>query len=110
MVLAWVPPLDMARYRGATKENIKPYLTKLKALYNRHQYPPSQIYNMDESGYGIGVTQSSQVLTCAVIWQDKRGRRRKGKVVSRARRQRAGKNGSLPSRRCVQMALRSPQW
>jgi len=31
-------------------------------MINRHHYKPKQIYNMDESGYGIGMTQSTRVL------------------------------------------------
>ncbi|EIW69778.1 hypothetical protein TREMEDRAFT_30156 [Tremella mesenterica DSM 1558] len=44
---------------------IKRWFTEMSALRNQYHYLPENIYNMDETGYNIGTTLSSQVMTVA---------------------------------------------
>ena len=34
----------------------------MRALMDEHRYAPSQIYNMDESGFAVGTSQASRAL------------------------------------------------
>jgi hypothetical protein len=41
---------------------IKSYFDNLAELLYKHKYPPSVIYNIDETGFSIGSTRKSAVL------------------------------------------------
>ena len=54
--------MERARVCGTTPELLDKWFTELKALMNKNGYLPESILNMDETGYSIGTSQSSQVL------------------------------------------------
>jgi hypothetical protein len=54
--------MDKSRIDGCAPEKLSPFYAELKVLLDRHQYPPSNIFNMDETGIAIGTTQSSRVI------------------------------------------------
>jgi hypothetical protein len=41
---------------------IKSYFTNLEELLHEYKYPPSAIYNVDETGFSIGLSRKSVVL------------------------------------------------
>jgi hypothetical protein len=53
--------LEYARKEGATYENVKRWFDAVAAMYE-HSYDPCNIWNMDESGFGIGEEQIMKVL------------------------------------------------
>jgi hypothetical protein len=54
--------LEYARKEGATYENVKRWFDAVAAMYEQHSYDPCNIWNMDESGFGIGEEQIMKVL------------------------------------------------
>ena len=54
----------------ASPEQLAPWFAEIGTLINKHHYLPGQIYNMDETGFGFGLTQSTRVL-CVVERGDK---------------------------------------
>jgi len=54
--------LNAYRLEADSIENLAPWFSDMGAMLNIHHYNPENIYNMDESGFGIGTTQSSRVL------------------------------------------------
>ena len=51
--------LDQLRIDGTQPELLEKWILAYKAKIDEHHYPPSHIYNMDETGYAIGSSQSS---------------------------------------------------
>ena len=47
---------------GATRETIQPWFNELGALLDKHRYKSCNIYNMDETGYGMGMEQPTQII------------------------------------------------
>ena len=58
----WARKIENARHKAVTKEAITSWFEAVTSLMLQHQYPPSRIYNMDESGFAIGDSQSSRAL------------------------------------------------
>ncbi len=58
----WSRQLDTSRFEAVTVENLAPWFAEVGAIINQHHYKPEDIYNMDETGHGIGLTQSTRVL------------------------------------------------
>ena len=54
--------LDQQRIDGTEPELLKKWLAAYKAKMDEHQYPPAYFFNMDETGYAIGSSQSSPCL------------------------------------------------
>ena len=52
------------------KTSLQTYFDVVLQLYQENQYLPQHIYNMDESGFNIGDSQSSRVLVNARIQSD----------------------------------------
>ena len=53
-------------------------------MINKHQYRPENIYNMDETGYGIGLSQSTWVL---VVREDRNKKEKKATKASTGRQE-----------------------
>jgi hypothetical protein len=59
---AIVQNLEWSRKEGASYEQVKRWFDAVLAMYEDHKYEPSNIWNMDESGFGIGDEQATRVL------------------------------------------------
>ena len=58
----WTRKIENARHKAVTKEAVTSWFEAVTSLVVQHQYPPHRIYNMDESGFAIGDSQSSRAL------------------------------------------------
>jgi hypothetical protein len=58
----WTRQLESARFIAANYDGIKRWFDAVTELWLQHQYPPENIYNMDESGFAVGESQSSRAL------------------------------------------------
>lgn len=58
----WTRQIERARYDGVNSEALSKWFDSVRALMDEHQYRPSQIYNMDESGFAVGTSQTSRAL------------------------------------------------
>ena len=54
--------LDTSRLRGASIQQLTTWLAKTDSLLRRHDYKPSNIFNMDKTGMAIGSMQSTWVV------------------------------------------------
>ena len=61
--------LEAARRAGATYENVRRWFDAVASMYAEHQYEPKDIWNMDESGFGVGEEQVMKVLVYLDIKQ-----------------------------------------
>ena len=61
----WTRQLDTSRFRSMNRASLETYFDVVLKLYQQHQYQPQHIYNMDESGFSVGDSQSSRVLVNA---------------------------------------------
>ncbi len=88
----WTRQLDTARHDATTTENVAPWFAEMGTMIDRHHYKPENIYNMDETGFGIGLTQSTRVL----VIRD--GGKRSGKKATKAT---SGRQEWVTSIECV---------
>jgi hypothetical protein len=58
----WTRQIDGARHKAATAEAVKPWFETVTELQLQHQYPPERRYNMDESRFAVGTSQSPRAL------------------------------------------------
>jgi hypothetical protein len=54
--------LEYARHEGASFANVRRWFNAVEAMLEEHSYEPQDIWNMDESGFGIGQEQVFKVL------------------------------------------------
>jgi DDE superfamily endonuclease len=54
--------LEAARFNGATYDKIKSWFDAVAAKFQERAYERSNIWNMDESGFGVGESQNTRVL------------------------------------------------
>jgi hypothetical protein len=54
--------LEHARKEGATYENARRWFDAVEVMQEEYSYRPDDIWNMDESGFGIGEEQAFKVL------------------------------------------------
>jgi hypothetical protein len=54
--------IDTAQSTALDFSTIKSYFNNLGELLHKHKYPPSTIYNVDETGFSIGLSRKSVVL------------------------------------------------
>ena len=54
--------LEAARFEGATYEKVKAWFDAVALKFQERAYDNSNIWNMDESGFGIGESQATKVL------------------------------------------------
>jgi hypothetical protein len=55
--------LEASRKDGASYETVKRWFDAVASLYEQHRYAPSNVWNFDESGFGVGEEQVMKVLT-----------------------------------------------
>lgn len=55
---AWTRTIEGARHKAVNLEGIKTWFEAVTELCLQHQYTPDHIYNMDESGFVVGESQS----------------------------------------------------
>lgn len=60
---AWSRQLESSRYNGTRYSIVEAYFSSLTELFALNRYAPEDIYNVDESGFAIGESQTSRVLT-----------------------------------------------
>ena len=58
----WTRTIDGVRHKAMSLEGTKMWFEAVTELYLQNQYPPDRIYNMDESGFAVGESQSSRAL------------------------------------------------
>lgn len=58
----WTRKIDGARHKAMSVETVKTWFDAVTELRLQHKYPPERIYNMDESGFAVGDSQSSRAL------------------------------------------------
>ena len=63
VVSVWTRCIDTCRLDGASPEQLAPWFAEMGALLQLHRYSPYNIFNMDETGFGIGTSQATRVLT-----------------------------------------------
>jgi hypothetical protein len=55
-------PIDALRFEGLEYSKVKSYFDGLSEAIQRERYPPSAIFNVDETGFSLGSTRKSVVL------------------------------------------------
>ena len=74
VVSVWSRNLDTARVKADSPEKLAPWFAEVGVLMTEHAYPPSQMYNMDETGFNVGgAPRSTRVLSIS----EGSGRRKK---------------------------------
>ena len=63
LMTIWTRSIDTSRLEGASPEQLAPWFAEMGALLSKHHYSPGNIYKMDETGFGIGHSQSTWVMT-----------------------------------------------
>ena len=58
----WSRKLERARHAAINSSIVEEWFQAVTSLIVEHQYQPKRIYNMDESGFAIGESQSSRSL------------------------------------------------
>jgi hypothetical protein len=58
----WTRKIDGARHKAISVETVKTWFDAVTELRLQHKYTPERIYNMDESGFAVGESQSSRAL------------------------------------------------
>ena len=59
--------IESARHQEATYEALKHWFTVLQAKSQEQNYALCNIYNMDESGFGISTSQTNRVVVDATM-------------------------------------------
>lgn len=54
--------LERSRFTATDPASLEPYFAELGALLDINKYDPSLIFNMDETGYAIGASQTARVI------------------------------------------------
>ena len=54
--------MENARFDGASYEVVKRWFEAVASQLQEHTYEPQNIWNMDESGFGVGESQTTRVL------------------------------------------------
>jgi hypothetical protein len=55
-------PIDALRFEGLEYSKVKSYFDGLSEAIQRERYPPSAIFNVDETGFSLGSIRKSVVL------------------------------------------------
>ena len=58
----WTRQLASARFNGASYNVVRNWFDAITEMMILHQYPAHLIFNMDESGFAVGESQSSRAL------------------------------------------------
>ena len=55
-------PINVSRFKGLNYSIVKSYFDSLSEAIRKERYPPSAIFNVDETGFSLGSTRRSIVL------------------------------------------------
>jgi hypothetical protein len=58
----WTRQIESVRHAAVNADTVKKWFDAVTELQIEHSYNPACIYNMDESGFAVGTTQSSRAL------------------------------------------------
>ncbi|KAI7722002.1 hypothetical protein KC353_g885 [Hortaea werneckii] len=58
----WTRQIDAARFKATNYDGVKRWFDAVTELWAQHQYAADHVYNMDESGFAVGASQSSRAL------------------------------------------------
>ena len=58
----WTRQIDTARFKATNYEGVKRWFDAVTEVWIENQYAPDDVYNMDESGFAVGASQSSRAL------------------------------------------------
>ena len=58
----YIRQLELSRYNGASFEVVKAWFDAVASFVNEHHYDSRDIWNMDESGFTVGESQSTRVI------------------------------------------------
>jgi hypothetical protein len=58
----WTRRTDNVRYNAIDAETVKRWFDVVTEFFQEHQYPPERVYDMDESGFTVGTSQTSRTL------------------------------------------------
>jgi hypothetical protein len=58
----WARKIGGARHKAVNVETVKTWFEAVTKLYLQLQYDPNRVYNMEESGFAGGESQSSRAL------------------------------------------------
>jgi hypothetical protein len=58
----WTRQIESARHTAVNEAVVKTWFDAVTELQIQHHYSPNCIYNMDESGFAVGTSQSSRAL------------------------------------------------
>lgn len=58
----WTRQIKSAWFKATSYEGVKRWFNVVTELFLQHQYPLERVYNMDESGFAVGASQSSRAL------------------------------------------------
>jgi len=58
----WTRKIEGVRHKALSLEVVKTWFEAVTEVRFRYQHPPDHIYNMDESGFAVGESQSSRAL------------------------------------------------
>jgi len=94
----WSRQLDTSRLDAATLEKLAPWFAEMGTILDRNRYKPRDIFNMDETGHGIGLTQSTRCLV--VRDTETKGKGKKGKATKGT----AGRQEWVTTIECVSAA------
>lgn len=58
----WTRRIDTSRVQAESIEQLSPWFAEFGAALTKHAYKPENVYNLDETGYHIGMTMASRVI------------------------------------------------
>ena len=58
----WTRQIDSARHNGVNRDVVTRWFAAVTELFIENEYSPDRIFNVDESGFAVGASQSSRVL------------------------------------------------
>lgn len=58
----WTRKMEGARHKAMSLETVKTWFEAVTEIRFQHQHLPAHIYNMDESGFAVGESQTSRAL------------------------------------------------
>ena len=58
----WTRQVDATRFKATNTNGVKGWFDAVTELWTQHRYAADHVYNMDESGFVVGASQSSRAL------------------------------------------------
>lgn len=58
----WTRQIDAVRFKATNYDGVERWFDAVTELWTQHQYAADHVYNMDESGFAVGASQSSRAL------------------------------------------------